>query len=181
MTWLPGGGVATRAAVIVLAAWVLAACGDSGSGEGAAAWQPNAQLVQAAVGESLVTNVDIERAPAGSPQRALLEWFQAVQFVDIEHARVYVAPSAMPEGLLPRFAAAVRAVGSALGRPRVLRVDNDGGTADVVTRVKAFVPRNTMPVSSDLESFPMRAVEGRWLLRNLDYLFAAAGAIDSRG
>jgi hypothetical protein len=162
--------------LLLLATCLLAACNDSGSG---ANGQSDSHKVEQGGGSNLISTREIDSEPADSPQRALLEWFQAVQFEDVEGAQLLVAPRAFSRVNEKRFESAVRTVASALGKPTVIRVRKGKQTAAVRTLMQAFESGSSRPVSSDPESFPMATVDGEWRLDDLDYLFDAARSIDS--
>ncbi|HET9198531.1 MAG TPA: hypothetical protein VFN92_09805 [Solirubrobacterales bacterium] len=74
-----------------LVALLAAGCGGSGStATGGTSAEP--------VSEGGVTVAQIEKYPAGSPQRTVLEWWRDLQLNDPEHARtLYLEPPPLPD------------------------------------------------------------------------------------
>jgi len=110
---------------------------------------------------------EIADSPPGSPQRALLRWFRALQVGDLQTAQSLFAPDARPSiaGLrLSRRAA--EPLFREASFDRVLDVDRDGpyATAFALLVRDLRAPngqddRYTLP-----QGFPLRRVAGHWLI-----------------
>lgn len=127
---------------------------------------------------NIVSDADIGRYGKGTPERTLLEWFQAVQYKDAIGAAQLVDARTLRRVGPIRFRSAVLTVGSALGKPAIvdLRPSPDGKQVSVRLLVEGFSPGTTEPVSSIPTSFHM-VNKGKWRLADVNYLTEAGDAL----
>ena len=139
------------AGIVFVCASFFAGCNESESGSSLTP-RDQPSLENRMLG-NIVTAQDLQQAPAGSPQRGMLEWFQAVQFQDIEGARQFTAPGVLRHTDRRRFEWAVGTVGSGLGRPVIVNVRRSRKGSTVRVLIQAFQPGRAKPIASDPESF----------------------------
>jgi hypothetical protein len=125
----------------------------------------------------LVTDNEIDQAEPRSPQRALLAFFQAVQFNDARGARELISTRINRAVAYKRLRGIVDLVGGALGKPDIQSVRRRGNTAFARVLVLAYVPGKPTAVSGSPATFILRLQGRDWKIDNLDYLFATANAI----
>ena len=127
----------SAAAVLLLVSLVVACGGDdegsdsdnSGNGDAAEIFPPN-----------IVRDSDIEAQEDGSPQRALLEWWQAFQFADAAAVTAATSPETLDEIGESNLAALVEKRGQGLQGIEVLSVTENGNTASVRVGLLTFQP-----------------------------------------
>lgn len=154
----------------------LAGCGDDDPrGDTAGTTATGRSLVAPT---NLLTDEDVRALREGSPERALAEWFQAVQFRDVDTARSFVTKSAYRRVGERRFAASVKRVGTSLGRPEIVGSRRLGGGRGYNIRVliKAYDGVARRPRFSTPASFVM-VDENGWRLDDLYYLTEANQSI----
>jgi hypothetical protein len=146
------------AAVVVLA---LAAAGCGGGSAPPSSAQGAAQ--------QLLRQSDLARYPAGSPARAILEWWRSAQFADAEGYRAAFAPplrSAVAKD--PRAADALNYFAGAIrdARPKILSVSAAKGRATVYTLIEYRQPIGTTRyiTSTVPRAFTLERIASRWLL-----------------
>jgi hypothetical protein len=170
-----------RRAAVALSAMAIAVagvgCGGDDSSDAETRSKNRATVTTEAALPNLVSQEDVASAPSDSPQRALLEWFQAVQFQDVEGAELLTEAGVIEETGPKRVKAAIGLVGPALGKPSIVNVRREGDRAAVRTLIEAFAPGRKAPVSTDPESFELTNTASSWELSNLDYLLMSARAI----
>lgn len=198
MRWLngfPKGGVRRpdRAIQRILAALLCTtvtgiglACGDdstSGPPERVSTGSERQSAPSKTEGEgqsaspNIVTRADLEAKPAGSPERALLSFFQAVQFRDTAEARALVSAEESKRLGSGKIRAAIAAVGGALGKPQFVATNVEGNRASIRVLVLGFEADKTEPSSSSPILFKLRKEDGGWKLSDLAYLIDASDAI----
>ena len=114
---------------------------------------------------TLLSAAAVERQPAGSPGRAFLEWWRAMQFDDVRAgARHYAAASAVTREQLDRQLQL--ATGAFGARPRVVDVDEAGERATVLVllETRARNPNGRVDVLRVPRSFELVREEGDWRL-----------------
>lgn len=159
------------ALVCVLASGVVVSCGKDSKSTATS-------IAGASPTPNLVTNQDIAQAKAGSPERVLLSWIQAVQFQDGRTARELVDPTAYKRVGKDGFNAAVAVVGPELGKPRIVSVRMVGRTAVVRVVLVRYRAPGTPPVDVQPSSFPLkRSHSGAWVLSELNFLTSTGDKI----
>lgn len=113
---------------------------------------------------NLVTQNDVRRATPGSPQRAVLEWAQAIQFTDPRTVIASYTPAAVKQASAGAIRHAVFEIGAGLGRPEVVGVTSLGARR---VRVRGFLisydPRRR-PALRQPVTFDLVRAGGHWLL-----------------
>ncbi len=146
-------GSMRRAAGLLLCAVVLSGCGDEAS-ETRYLNDPR-----------VISTSQVESLPAGSPERAVIEWGRAVLFADaVTAARLYdpalhVTATKLPERL--------ETVQSAVSAFRSVRVADVTRTSPRRASVVADVTGSTGDPDEEghiLLTFPMKRVDGEWKL-----------------
>ncbi len=121
----------------------------------------------------LVSRRLLARYPAGSPERAFLEWFGAMQRSDARTAVRYYAPEL---GLTAAELARRRAQASGFddfGPPKPVAVRTRGARATVIVRLRRLrhLANGTVEFAvSRPTSFELRKAGGRWVLPNNGFL-----------
>jgi hypothetical protein len=126
----------------------------------------------------------LARYPAGSPARAFLEWFAALQRRDARTAAHYYAPS-----LHLSVAALARVREQAdpfdmLGPPRIVRVATHGDVATVIIRHRTIRDRSRPELGFSVSApspFVLRKVDGRWVLPSNGFLEVLAAQVPAGG
>lgn len=157
--------IAAAAAAILVAA-VLFGCGggDSTGGD------------EASLPPSVVTNDDISAQPEGSPQQALLEWWQAYQFTDAQQVIDRTSEETLKEVGEKNLSETVTAQGQGLQGVEVLGADTTGNTASVRVGLLQFEPSKpggpqpTEPTSSTPDTFEMKKEGSDWKFASTEYL-----------
>ena len=124
---------------------------------------------------NVIRDREIRDAVAGSPKRSLLQFFQAVQFQDVEAATELVTRGERRAVGPNRLKRAVGAIGSNLGRPRIVRLRRDGDRVVARVIILGFDPGETEPVSSSPTTFTLtRGGDRLWRLSDVSYLIAVS-------
>lgn len=127
----------------------------------------------------LVTDEQIGAAAKNSPARAVLLWFQAVQFKDQATVRELVTSDVVRDIGPDRLSRAVDTVGSSLGKPQVTSVRDRGSNASVRVFVLAYETGKPDPVAATPVTFSLDKDQGHWRLSDLRYLLTSADAISA--
>jgi hypothetical protein len=112
---------------------------------------------------------DVARYLAGTPERALLDWWRSAQFADFSGYRSSFVPEVRAEldadgraaDALSYFSGSIRSA-----RPRVLSVRASGGSATIYVLIVYHQPVGTRRfiTSTVPRAFTLRRLAGRWLL-----------------
>lgn len=129
---------------------------------------------------NIVGNDSIRATRAGSPERAIMTWAQAVQFGDGAAVRSAYSAKVRRAVTGARIAAAVEQVGALLGQPEIVNTLRRGKRAFVRVALISYDGagrRTQQPVTLDL-----RKDGARWLLDDAELLLETAAALQrSRG
>jgi hypothetical protein len=168
---------ATLAALLTLTAALLG-CGGSDdettTGADSGGFPPN-----------VITDDDIAAQEEGSPERALLEWWQAFQFQDaatVEDLTSEDVLDAIGEKTLTEL---VQTRGQGLQGIEVLGASENGDNASVRAGLLQFTPEKegdpqpTEPTSSQPTTFVMQSDGGSWLYDDVDYLQPMADSLEA--
>ena len=179
-----GPAVTSRPLRLHAAAWILiglglvllgGACGDdSGSQNDGTPRATSGRLELAKAFPNVVTTRELSATRPGSPERAVLEWFQAIQFEDITGVRDWTDRSALSRTEGPALARAIATVGPALGKPEVRSVSPAGGAATVRVRIEGYLPGRSAASTIEPVRFQLLRQDGVWRLSSLRYLITAA-------
>lgn len=159
----------TAAALMVLAVVVLGCGGDddetNGDGDGGDAFAPH-----------IVTDTDINAQEDGTPERALLEWWQAYQFGDQGQVEARTSTETLDEVGDNNLAELVELQGQSLQGVEVLSATESGDTANVRVGLLTFTPEKegdpppTTPTQSTPETFAMTNEDGEWRFAETEFL-----------
>jgi hypothetical protein len=148
---------------IVLAAYLFG-CGGGDSTSGPAL-PPN-----------IVTDSDIDAQASGSPERALLEWWQSFQFGDSEQVLQRTSKSAIDKLGKHDLSEFVKSTGQGLQGVEVLGAEENGNTASVRVGLLTFQPEKegepppTDPTSSTPDTFEMKKEGDEWKFAAPEFL-----------
>jgi hypothetical protein len=124
----------------------------------------------------VVRNSEIEAQGAGSPQRALLEWWQSFQFGDATGLAKHTSPATISAIGEHNLAELVKLRGKGLQGIEVLGVTVDGNTASVRAGLLTFQPKKQgepppdTPTASRPATFAMAKQGDEWLFRETAFL-----------
>ena len=129
---------------------------------------------------NVVTEEEIGHYPEGSPQRAVLDWFQSVQFRDEAGVRANTTSQEVERVSRGTLDAAVRLIGPALGKPRIVSTRSRGDEAAIRLFVQSFVPGRVKPVGETPTTFRLTRASNKWRVNDVRYLIAAWAEIRKR-
>jgi hypothetical protein len=168
--WYIAGAALVAAAAVVIA--LLVAGGgsdDSSSGEANGGNQE-------AFPPHVVRDSEIEAQESGSPERALLEWWQAFQFGDARGVEALTSEATLNAIGDRQLAQLVRTRGQGLQGIEVLGASEDGNGASVRAGLLTFQPEKkgdptpTTPTASRPTTFAMIKQGDEWLFRETAFL-----------
>lgn len=125
---------------------------------------------------AIITQDDLDAVSEDSPQRAVLSWFQAIQFKDVSGAAQLVDPPVLQRVGRDVFSAAVNTVGSALGKPTFVMSRRRGDQVAVRTIITGYDAARK-PAGSETVTFYLRKRAGKWRVTNLAYLTRSSDAM----
>lgn len=124
---------------------------------------------------NLVANADIKRTRAGSPERSVLTWAQAVQFGDVSSARRAYSSGLRGRISSGRLDSAAREVGALLGKPEIVTSIIQRDRALVRTALVSYDERGTRNVQPT--TFRLRREASRWMIDDAGLLLDTAEAL----
>jgi hypothetical protein len=130
-----------------------------------------------AVNRNLVQETDIDATRAGSPGRALLGWFRAVQLDDAAGVRNLTAPDALRALEPARLASDVHLVAPIFAKPQIVATRVAGARAAVRVRLLSYEPGRVKPVLSIPATIALVEVDGRWRMADLALVVNGARAV----
>jgi hypothetical protein len=158
-------------ALLMLCSCVAGGCGFGGDDD----------VTERVQQPSLLTRADIERYPAGSPQRAFFEWWRTVQYDNaVAAVRFYSDDLALTARKLDRMLA-YGADGLGLRKqPKLVEVDVNGRRATVFLLLQSRVlnPNGRVDTVRTARSFNLVREGGQWKLA--DNLYVERGAAVSK-
>jgi hypothetical protein len=169
--WFIAGGAVIAAVAVVIV--VLVAGGGDSEDNGSSAADDGSQET---FPPHVVRTSEIEAQESGSPERALLEWWQAFQFGDAQGVIARTAPATVNAIGEPQLAQLVRTRGQGLQGVEVLGATEDGDAASVRAGLLQFQPERegapppTTPTASRPITFAMIKEGDEWLFRETSYL-----------
>ena len=144
-----------------LAALVCAGCGGFGGGE----------VTERITQSPLLTERQVERQPVGSPQRAVFEWWRALQFKNAVEASRYFKSSL---GLTPRklYRYLPSAEPAVANRPRLFDVETSGDRAIVRLLLEKTTtsPNGRADRARKAQAFNLVREHGDWKLSDNYFL-----------
>ncbi len=151
---------------VVACAAIVAGCGELGGDS-----RPKIRPI-------IVTTAEVAAQPAGSPQRAFMAWYRALQRKDARAAsRLYVRSA----GVTPATFATERAQSEyalkRLAPPRILSVVASGRAAQMRVRFRegGLLPNgHTRSYDSSAGTVDLRREDGRWKLSSNAFLMLLA-------
>jgi hypothetical protein len=153
------------AAGLILLAIFLFGCGGGDSTGDEPALPPN-----------VITDSDIDAQADGSPERALLEWWQSFQFGDAEQVVARTSKSTLDQLGEHDLSELVKNTGQGLQGIEVLSADEAGNTASVRVGLLQFTPEKEgqpppdEPTSSTPDTFEMKKEGDEWKFAATEYL-----------
>jgi hypothetical protein len=151
-------------AAILLAAFLFG-CGGGDSTSGEPALPPN-----------IVTDSDVDAQASGSPERALLEWWQSFQFGDSEQVLARTSKSTIQQLGKHDLSEYVKSAGQGLQGVEVLGADETGNTASVRIGLLQFQPEKegepppSEPTSSTPDTIEMKKEGDEWKFAAPEFL-----------
>jgi hypothetical protein len=127
-----------------------------------------------AAAPNIVGDSAIAAEKPGSPGRALLQWWRAIQFQDIRAVDELTDSSTAEQFGARRLTRLARKVGSGLGGVRILGADLRGDEATIRALVLTFEPGDRKADSTLPLSFILRRENGQWRYADRNYLEALA-------
>jgi hypothetical protein len=168
--WYIAGAVVVAAVAVVIAV-LLGAGGSDDESSGSAN-----RASQEAFPPNIVRDSEIEAQESGSPQRALLEWWQAFQFGDSRGVIAHTSEATLKAIGEPQLAQLVKERGQGLQGVEVLGASGDGDAASVRAGLLTFQPEKpgeqppTTPTASRPTTFAMVKEGDQWLFRETAFL-----------
>jgi hypothetical protein len=150
---------------LVVTAALLFGCGGGGD-----------TTSQDSFGPNVVTDGDIDAQSTGSPERALLEWWQAFQFSDAEQVLQRTSKTTLNAVGKGDLSELVQNTGQGLQGVEVLGADETGNTASVRAGLLQFTPDKPgepppdEPTSSTPDTFEMKKEGNEWKFAATDFL-----------
>lgn len=177
---------ASRKLGVLLAAVLCAVAGgcggDGDGGDGGETASTNqlslppgftAQHPSASVPPNIVTDDYATKEAAGSARRALLDWWQAVQFRDVITARELTSDAVLRSVGPTAFRRTVLRVGDGLPGLKVVNGRRRGETT-IVRAYLVFAGASGATPTLAPRSFEMRSAQGSWKLASIEYLVRAS-------
>jgi hypothetical protein len=165
-------GAAVVAAVAVVIAVLLGAGGDSDDGASGSA----SQASQEALPPHIVRDSEIEAQGSGSPQRALLEWWQAFQFGDSRGVIERTSEATLKAIGEPQLTQLVKQRGQGLQGIEVLGATEESDAASVRAGLLTFQPEKEgepppkTPTASRPATFTLVKEDDEWRFRETAFL-----------
>jgi hypothetical protein len=137
---------------------------------------PDAEAVVEAFPPVIVTDGAIEEEAKGSPEQALLEWWQAYQFDDLMAVEALTSQATIDDIGADNLRALVELPGPGLQGIEILDVSESGTSATVNAGLLNFQPAEPggeipdEPSNSVPETFAMVKEGGDWLFAGTDFL-----------
>lgn len=168
--WYIAGAALVVAAAVVIVALVSGGGSDDGGSTGTSVASEDT------FPPHVVRTSEIEAQDAGSPQRALLEWWQSFQFGDARGVVARTSPATVSAVGRAQLAELVRTRGQGLQGVEVLGATVDGDAASVRVGLLTFQPEKEgepppdTPTASRPATFAMRKEGGDWHFSEPAYL-----------
>jgi hypothetical protein len=169
-----GAGVSARvrlASGLLCVALALGGCAGLGS---------DVDVPDHVDGPSLLSADDVQRQPAGSPQRTLFEWWRALQFDDApEAAKYYASDLHMTAAKLDDILVIGSGILGLNARPRLVEVDPSGDTAAVRVLLETSdkEPNGRVDKKQTARAFYLVREAGTWKMADNRYLGRSADRI----
>jgi hypothetical protein len=152
------------ACACVAASIVAVACGGEDT-------STSAELPAGAGAANIVQADDLGRVPEDSPDRALLEWFQAVQFRDVVGVRQLTAPATVSRVTPAALDRAVNRIGGSLARPQIVGRRLTSTQAVLRLLLLSYSPASSRPTATTPSTFSLAKIGGAWRLTDVSVLF----------
>lgn len=124
-----------------------------------------------ATAPNIVLGSAISAARAGSPQRAMLSWVQAVQFRDVDGVLELTAPASVSRNGAAAIKRAVLTIGMTFARPQVVDVRIRRDQAFVRVLLLSYNAGNPEPVLAIPATLTLVRNAGAWRMRDIGLLF----------
>jgi hypothetical protein len=126
---------------------------------------------------NIIKRSDITRYAQNSPERALLSWFQAIQFRDNDTVRSIATDRAVAIAGEKRLDEAIMLIGSSAGKPRIVSTRTRGDKAAVRVFIESWLPGNPDPVLELPRTFMFVRVGAKWKMSDLSFLIETRAEI----
>jgi hypothetical protein len=146
----------------VVASIVVSACGSTGK-------TPSGPL-----NGNVILASDINATPPGSPQRAMLSWFQAVQFGDPVEVLALTAPATVAKVGAATITKDVAATTDILARPQLLSTRFQGNVAYLRVLMLSYVVNKSKPVLEVPATVTLEKIGGSWKMLGVGLLIPSA-------
>jgi hypothetical protein len=162
---LIGGGVVAVVALVVVLIVALGGGDDGSEGESDGGLPPN-----------VITDEEIQAQDQGTPERALLEWWQAFQFQDTVSVVELTSPETLDDVGENDLEDLVQARGQGLQGIEILGSTESGDTASVRAGLLTFQPPEEgapppdEPTASTPTTFALAREDDEWLFDDAAYL-----------
>lgn len=170
--WFIAGAAVVLAVAVVIVVLVAGGGDSEDSGSNGSADEAG----QEAFPPQIVRDSEIEAQDSGSPQRALLEWWQSFQFGDAQAVLARTSQATINAIGERQLSELVRTRGQGLQGVEVLGATEDGNRASVRAGLLQFQPSSegapppTTPTASRPTTFAMAKEGDEWLFRETAYL-----------
>jgi hypothetical protein len=169
--WYIAGAAVLAAVAVVVAVLIGAGGGSDDESSGSAS-----RASQEALPPHIVRDSEIEAQGSGSPQRALLEWWQAFQFGDAQGVIERTSESTLKAIGEPQLTQLVKERGQGLQGIEVLGATEEGNAASVRAGLLTFQPEKQgepppkEPTASRPATFTMAKEDDQWRFRETAFL-----------
>jgi hypothetical protein len=167
--YIAGAALAVAAVVVIVALVAGGGSDDSGSASTNVAGEDTFP-------PQVVRTSEIEAQDVGSPQRALLQWWQSFQFADAQGVASSTSPGTVDAIGRAQLAQLVKTRGQGLQGVEVLGASVDGDTASVRVGLLTFQPEKQgepppdTPTASRPATFAMRKDGDEWQFSDTAFL-----------
>ena len=184
-------GFAVVVAALIAGAFLIGRSSESGGGEttvtttvaGPLGYVPEDATVTYDINDvvdvlppTIVRDGEILEQPKGSPERALLEWWQAYQFSDLRAVEELTAEATIDGVGEDNLTALVELPGPGLNGIEIVEASESGDTATVEAALLNFTPKAPgkpvpdKPTASVPETLTMQNDGGEWLFADTEFL-----------
>jgi hypothetical protein len=177
--------IITAAALVLVLTIGASGCGGGSSSSGGDSVSANTSSVAGNTAKKLfppqiVRDSEIKAQKKGSPERALLQWWQAFQFSDAAGVVALTSPQTLKAVGKQNLTKLVQIRGPGTQGIKLLGTSTAGDTATMRVALLTFQPKQvgaqkktvypSVPSTSMPESYAFTKVNGRWLYASTGYL-----------
>lgn len=132
----------------------------------------------------IVRDGEILEQQKGTPERALLEWWQAYQFSDVEDVKSLTSQDTIDAIGDDELTQLVELPGPGIGGIEVLGSSEDGDSASIEAGLLVFTPEkpgeppSAEPTSSTPQTFAMQKEGGEWRFAATEFLVPKLSSLE---